>query len=155
MAMGVSGGLGLARLALPFASLGAAAGIAVLPVTIVLGLGAGWWLARARRHTADKAHLRQWLTDILTEARSTLDQVVAEQMIDAEQQLSLALDEALARRVAAMEDGLREVDRALRMDAADRNRALADVRTTLAEATAGRKRAEQLLARIRSVRDRA
>jgi Dynamin family len=156
VAMGVSGGLGLARIAaLPFAGLGAAAGIAVLPVTIVLGLGAGWWLARARRHTADKAHLRQWLADVLAEARSTLDQVVAEQMIDAEQQLSLTLDEALGRRIAAIEDELRAVDRALRMDADDRNRALADVRTLLAQVTAGRERAEQLLARIRSLRDRA
>ena len=161
IAMGVSGGLGVGRVAaqplggLALAGLGAAAGIVVLPVTIVLGLGAGWWLARARRHAADKAHLKQWLADVLAEARAALDQVVAEQMIDAEQQLSLALDEALGRRVAAIEDELREVDRALRLDAADRNRELAAVRKDLAEATAGRERAEQLLARIAELRDRS
>ena len=156
VAMGVSGGLGLGRVAaLPLAGLGAAAGIAVLPVTIVLGLGAGWWMARTRRHAADKAHLKQWLADVLADARSALDQVVAEQMIDAEQQLSLALDEALGRRVAVLEDELREVDRALRMDADDRNRELTAVRRNLAEATAGRERAELLLADIRSLRDRS
>jgi hypothetical protein len=155
VAMGVSGGLGIGRLAaLPLAGLGAAAGIVVLPVTIVLGLGAGWWMARTRRHAADRAHLKQWLADTLADARSVLDQVVAEQMIDAEQQLALALDEALGRRLAAIEDELREVDRALRMDAADRNRELATVRRTLAEAAAGRDRAEELLADIRSLRDR-
>ncbi|HEY0639089.1 MAG TPA: dynamin family protein [Pseudonocardiaceae bacterium] len=155
VAMGVSGGIGVGRIAaLPLAGLGAAAGLVVLPVTIVLGLGAGWWMARARRHSADKAHLKQWLVDVLADARSALDQVVAEQMIDAEQQLSLALDEALGRRVAAIEDELREVDRALRLDAADRSRELQSVRRGLADATAGRERVEQLLARIRELRDR-
>jgi Dynamin family len=156
IAMGVSGGLGVGRMAaLPLAGLGAAAGLIVLPVTIVLGLGAGWWMARARRHAADKAHLKQWLAEVLADARSALDQVVAEQMIDAEQRLSLALDEALGRRVTAIEDELREVDRALRMDTADRNRELTTVRKSLAEATAGRQRAEQLLARIRELRNQA
>lgn len=155
IAMGVSGGLGIGRVAaLPLAGLGAAAGLVVLPVTIVLGLGAGWWMARARRHAADKAHLKQWLTDVLADTRAALDQVVAEQLIDAEQQLSLALDEALGRRVSAIEDELREVDRALRLDTADRARELQGVRRNLAEATAGRERAEQLLGRIRELRDR-
>ena len=155
VAMGVSGGLGVGRLAaLPLAGLGAAAGLVVLPASIVLGLGAGWWMARVRRHAADKQHLKQWLADVLADARSAMDQVVAEQMIDAEQQLSLALDEALGRRVAAIEDELREVDRALRMDAAERNRELQATRKTLAEATAGRQKVELLLARIRELRDR-
>jgi predicted GTPase len=156
VAMGVSGGLGVGRVAaLPLAGLGAAAGLIVLPVSIVLGLGAGWWMARARRHSADRQHLKQWLADVLADARSALDQVVAEQMIDAEQQLSLALDEALGRRVAAIEDELREVDRALRMDAAERNRELQAARKRLAEATAGRQKVELLLGRIRELRDRS
>ncbi|HEY3263364.1 MAG TPA: GTPase [Pseudonocardiaceae bacterium] len=160
VAMGVSGGLGLGRVAaqplagLALTGLGAAAGIAVLPVTIVLGLGAGWWMARARRHAADKAHLKQWLADVLAEARAALDQAVAEQMIDAEQQLTLALDDAIGRRVAAIEEELREVDRALRLDAAAREHELAEVRATLAAARAGRERAEQLLGRIGELRDR-
>ena len=155
IAMGVSGGLGVGRIAaLPLVGLGAAAGFVVLPVTIVLGLGAGWWMARARRHAADRVHLKQWQSDVLADVRAALDQVVAEQMIDAEQQLSLALDEALGRRVSAIEDELREVDRALRLDTADRNRELQGVRKSLAEAVAGRERAEQLLGRIRELRDR-
>ncbi|HET8641717.1 MAG TPA: dynamin family protein [Pseudonocardiaceae bacterium] len=152
VAMGVSGGLGAGRLvALPLAGLGAAAGLIVLPASIVLGLGAGWWMARVRRHAADRQHLKQWLADVLADARSALDQVVAEQMIDAEQQLSIALDEALGRRVAAIEDELREVDRALRMDAAERGRRLQAIRTVLAETTAGRRQVELLLARIREL----
>lgn len=156
VAMGFSGGLGIGRLAaLPLAGLGAAAGVVVLPVSIVLGLGAGWWMARIRRHAADRQHLKQWLVDVLAEARSVLDQAVAEQMIDAEQQLSLALDDALGRRLATIEDELREVDRSLRMDAAERTRAVEAARTRLAAVRAGQGRATALLGRIRDLRDRS
>ena len=156
VAMGFSGGLGIGRLAaLPLAGLGAAAGAVVLPVSIVFGLGAGWWMARTRRHAMDKQHLKQWLVDVLAEARSVLDQAVAEQMIDAEQQLSLALDDALGRRLAAIEDELREVDRSMRMDAAERSAALDSVRSRLTEVRAGQGKATALLRRIRDVRDRS
>lgn len=152
--MGISGGLSFGRIAMPLAGLGIAAlNPIVLPATIVLGLGAGWWLARTRRHAADKQHMKQWLSDALADARSTLDQLVAEQMIDAEQQLSLALDDALGRRIDAIEAELRDVENALRMDAAERGRELQRVRATLAEVGAGRERLGQLLAGIRSLRD--
>lgn len=155
--MGVSGGLGVGRAAaMPLAGLGIAAlNPVVLPVTIVLGLGAGWWMARTRKHAADKQHMKQWLTEAIADARSALDQLVAEQLIEAEQQLSLALDDALTRRIEAIEAELREVDKALKMDAAERSRQLQTVNRRLAEATTGRERAESLLANIRNLRDTA
>ncbi|GAA1346231.1 dynamin family protein [Saccharothrix algeriensis] len=155
--MGVSGGLGAGRLAaMPLAGLGVAAlNPVVLPVTIVLGLGAGWWMARTRKHSADKQHLKQWLSDAIADARSTVDQLVAEQLIEAEQQLSLALDDALGKRVDAIEAELREVDKALRMGAGERSKALGAVTRRLAELTAGRAKVDDLLARIRALRDRA
>ncbi|TWF94675.1 dynamin family protein [Saccharopolyspora dendranthemae] len=155
--MGVSGGLGVGRAAaMPLAGLGVAAlNPVVLPVTIVLGLGAGWWMARTRKHAADKQHLKQWLTDAIADARSALDQLVAEQLIEAEQQLSLALDDALTRRIEAIEGELRDVDKALKMDAAERSRRLQTVDRRLTEATTGRERAEHLLAGIRNLRDTA
>ncbi|MET1076351.1 MAG: dynamin family protein [Umezawaea sp.] len=154
--MGVSGGLGAGRLAvLPLAGLGVAAlNPVVLPVTVVLGLGAGWWMARTRKHTADKQHLKQWLSDAIADARSTVDQVVAEQLIVAEQHLSLALDDALGRRVEAIESELRDVDKALRMEAGERGRELQTVTRRQSEIRSGRALVDQLLARIRTVRDR-
>ncbi|GGI99705.1 dynamin [Saccharopolyspora subtropica] len=155
--MGVSGGLGVGRAAaMPLAGLGIAAlNPVVLPVTIVLGLGAGWWMARTRKHAADKQHLKQWLTEAIADARSALDQLVAEQLIEAEQQLSLALDDALTRRIEAIEGELREVDKALKMDAAERSRQLQRVNRRLTEANSGRERAENLLRSIRNLRDTA
>lgn len=155
--MGVSGGLGAGKLAvMPLAGLGIAVlNPIVLPVTIALGLGAGWWMARTRTHTAEKQHVKQWLSDAIADARSTVDQLAAEQLIEAEQALSLALDEALAKRIEAIEAELREVDRALRMEAGERGRELQAVTRQLAEVEQGRSKAEELLGRIRSVRDRA
>jgi predicted GTPase len=154
--MGVSGGLGLARGATAMLGVGvagAAAAIVAVP-TIIVGLGAGWWIAKTRKHTADKLHMKQWLTESIADARSTVDQLVAEQLIEAESQLALALDEALGRRIAGIEEELREVDKALRLDTSERSKRLTVVGRRLTGVSAGRDRAEQLLASIRSVRDR-
>lgn len=152
--MGVSGGVGAGKLAaLPLAGVALLNPI-VLPATIVIGLGAGWWMARTRKHAADKQHVKQWLVESIADARSTLDQLVAEQLIEAEQQLSLALDDALARRIEAIEAELKEVDKTIKMDAQERAKNLAVVTRRIKEAADARERAESLLARIRSLRDR-
>jgi predicted GTPase len=151
--MGVSGGVGAGKVAaLPLAGV-ALFNPVVLPATIVIGLGAGWWMARTRRHAADKQHVKQWLVESIADARSTLDQLVAEQLIEAEQQLSLALDDALARRIDAIEAELKEVDKTIKMDAQERARNLTSVTRRLAEMTEARERAESLLSRIRTLRD--
>jgi predicted GTPase len=152
--MGVTGGFSAGKMALlPLA--GAVAAPILLVPTIVVGLGAGWWLAKTRKHTADKQHMKQWLTESIADARSTVDQLVAEQLIEAEQQLALSLDEALGKRITGIEEELREVDKALRLDTAERTKRLNVVNKRLADVTAGQERAEKLLASIRSVRDRA
>jgi predicted GTPase len=160
---GATGGLGAGSMLARFipgiggAAAGASVGaslIALAPVAII-GLGAGWWLQRTRKHTADKQHMKQWLSESILDARSTLDQLVSEQLIEAESQLALALDEALGKRIAGIEEELREVDKALRLDASERSKRLSVVNKRLTEVTTGRDRAEKLLASIRSVRDRA
>lgn len=155
--MGITGGFGAARVAaLPLAGLGVAVlNPLVLPVTIVVGLGAGWWLARTRRHTADKQHMKQWLTEAIADARGTLDQLVAEQLIESEQQLTMALDDVLGRRIDAIEAELREVDATVRLADDERTGRLADAGRRLAAVRSGRERIEQLLIEIRALRDRS
>ncbi|GAA3804063.1 MULTISPECIES: dynamin family protein [Amycolatopsis] len=153
--MGISGGVGAGKIAaLPLAGV-ALLNPVVLPATIVVGLGAGWWMARTRRHAADKQHLKQWLVESIAEARSILDQLVAEQLIEAEQQLSLALDEALSRRIDAIEAELKQVDKSIKMGAQERAKKLAAVSRKLKETGDGRDRAETLLGRIRTLREQA
>ncbi|MET0237133.1 MAG: dynamin family protein [Kibdelosporangium sp.] len=155
--MGISGGVGLGKLAtLPLGLFGAAAagtlGVIVAPVTIILGLGAGWWISRTRRHTQDKQHMKTWLTDAIADARSTLDQMVADQLIQAEQELSLALDDALGRRIGAIEEELREVDKAMRLGATERSKRLQVVNQRLAQVESGTETAKALLGRIKSAK---
>jgi predicted GTPase len=155
--MGISGGVGLGKLAtLPLGLFGAAAagtlGVIVAPVTIVLGLGAGWWISRTRKHSQDKQHMKTWLTDAIADARSTLDQMVADQLIQAEQELSLALDDALGRRIGAIEEELREVDKAMRLGATERSKRLHIVNQHLAQVESGTETAKALLTRIRSTK---
>ena len=151
--MGGVSGIGAGKMAvLPLA--GAVAAPILLVPTIIIGLGAGWWIARTRKHTADKAHMKTWLNESIADSRSTLDQLVTEQLIDAESQLSLALDEALGKRITGIEEQLREVDKALRLDVAERQKRTTSVNKRLAEVTAGRERAEKLLTDIRAVRDK-
>ncbi|MET7990407.1 dynamin family protein [Amycolatopsis sp. NPDC005232] len=152
--MGISGGVGAGKIAaLPLAGV-AILNPVVLPATIIIGLGAGWWMARTRKHAADKQHMKQWLVEAIADARSTLDQLVAEQLIEAEQQLSMALDEALSRRIEAIEAELKDVDRTIKMGAQERAKNITIVSKRLKEATDGHARAESLLGRIRTLRDR-
>jgi septin family protein len=152
--MGVSGGAGAAKLvAAPFVSAALFAPV-VLPATIVIGLGAGWWMARTRRHAADKQHAKQWLIESIADARSTLDQLVAEQLIEAEQQLALALDDALSRRIEAIEAELKEIDTTIKLDEKERARKLTRVSRRIKEVEEGLRQAEGFLERIRALRDR-
>ncbi|WET79582.1 dynamin family protein [Amycolatopsis sp. QT-25] len=151
--MGVSGGLGAGKVAaLPLAGV-AILNPVILPATIIIGLGAGWWMARTRKHASDKQHLKQWLVEAIADARSTLDQLVAEQLIEAEQQLSMALDEALGRRIDAIEAELKEVDKTIKMGAQERAKKISVVAKRLKDVSDGRDRVEALLGRIRSLRD--
>nr|WP_221472202.1 dynamin family protein [Amycolatopsis umgeniensis] len=151
--MGVSGGLGAGKVAaLPLAGV-AILNPVILPATIIIGLGAGWWMARTRKHASDKQHMKQWLVEAIADARSTLDQLVAEQLIEAEQQLSMALDEALGRRIDAIEAELKEVDKTIKMGAQERAKKISSVAKRLKDVSDGRDRAESLLGRIRSLRD--
>ncbi|HEY2701397.1 MAG TPA: dynamin family protein [Pseudonocardiaceae bacterium] len=154
--MGITGGFGAARVAaLPLGFIGVAALTPlVLPATIVIGLGAGWWLARTRKYAAEKQQMKQWLTEAIADARATLDQLVSEQLIEAEAALSLALDEALGKRIDAIEAELRELDRTMKLQAGERAKELARANASLSEVHCGQARAADLLEQIRVLRDR-
>jgi hypothetical protein len=154
--MGITGGFGAARVAaLPLGFVGVAAlNPLVLPATIVIGLGAGWWLARTRRYAAEKQQMKQWLTEAIADARATLDQLVSEQLIEAEAALSLALDEALGKRIDAIEAELRELDRTMKLQAGERAKELARANAARSELRSGQARAAELLEQLRVLRDR-
>ncbi|WP_051399510.1 dynamin family protein [Haloechinothrix halophila] len=150
--MGTYMGIGASGTGLSLATGGAmtlaTAGLVAVPV-LAVGLGAGWWIGRTRRHAANKQHVKTWLTEAIADARSAVDQLVSEQIIDAEHQLSLALDEALTRRIEAIEAEIKEVDKTLKLSAAEKSKQLAAVSAHLTEAENGRETAQTLLGSLR------
>lgn len=134
---------------LPAAALPAAFGVVLAPVSIVVGGAAAYYLMRSRRRMADKLQLKQWLLEVLGEAKAQIDQNIAEQFIEAEEQLTLALDDVLTRQVAGLDEEIRQVDAALRLDATER---AAQLRAIDERRTAGqslRTSGEGLLQRLR------
>lgn len=151
---GASGGIGLGRLVVAPLVLVPGLNVLLVPLTLGLGAGAAWWMARARAHVADKAHLRSWLTEALADARASLDQVVAEQLIEVEHQLGAAVDDALGREVDRLDAELGEVDAALRMAVGERSAAARVAGQQVAALRAGRRRVDELLTALRGARVR-
>jgi hypothetical protein len=112
--LGASGGLGVGRLALTAASPGPTASStwshAALPVAVGLGVGVGWWLARARRAAGERARLGRWAGEMLGELRLGWEAVLAERLLDAERRLTPPLDREVADRASQLADELREHD---------------------------------------------
>lgn len=149
---GMMAGFGAGRLVafLPaMAGMGAAAVVA-LPVSIGLGLAASAWLIRSRRQLADRQHYRQWLVETLAEARAALESEVAAQFVDAEQTLTLALDEAIGRRVAALEREITQLDDALRLDTAAKDRRRTELTRRIATANTAAQHIDAVLPRVRA-----
>lgn len=119
---GASMGFMLSRLVtmLPAAVLPAAFGVVLMPVSMVLGGATAWYMVRSRRRVCDKQHLKQWLNEMLGEAKAHVDQDVAAQFVEADQQMTLAPDDALARQVVGLDEQIKEVDGPLRLDTAER-----------------------------------
>jgi hypothetical protein len=150
---GVSGGLGLSRLALlPLLAVPVApvVGAALVPVSVGIGLGAAGWLAHSRRRAADRAHARAWLSEALTQARADLERLLVEALIAAEREITLALDRALDRRAREVDAALRGIGEQVRRAADGHTRDTARVERARQAAA----RAETVLARLAAARDR-
>jgi Dynamin family len=149
---GVIAGFGASRLVLMLPALagGAAAAAVALPVSLGLGLASAAWMIRSRRHVADKQHYRQWLVETLTEARAALESEVAAQFVDAEQALTLALDDAIGRRVESLDREIRQIDDALKMDAAEKERVRRDLNQRISAANSAAKQIDAVLPRLRA-----
>ncbi len=119
---GVAGGMGASRLVayLPAALGAGAASVVLAPLSIGLGLAATAWMVRSRRHIAEKNHLKQWASEVMAEARASLEAEVGNQFIDAEHTLTLALDSAVQRRIDQLDTEIKDIDAALRLDASEK-----------------------------------
>ncbi|QBS45984.1 hypothetical protein DMB37_19770 [Nocardia sp. CS682] len=116
IALGASAGVGLGRLLVSPLSLVPALDFASVPVTLLLGAGVAGWVVRARGQLADRAHVRQWVSDALINVKAQLEQRIATALVETETvladrvvQLSATRMVETDRRVAELEARLRRM----------------------------------------------
>ena len=106
IALGASAGVGLGRLLVAPFSLLPALDFASVPVTLLLGGGAAAWVVRARGQLAERAHLRQWVSDALVNVKAQFEQRVATALVETETTLA---DHVVRASTARMVDADRRV----------------------------------------------
>ena len=105
-ALGV-GSVAGASLLVPFAGIG-------------LGLAAGAFVIYRRRVQSDRQQARTWLREVLSEARAALSDEVMHRFTDLQYALTLALDDAIERRLQQLDAHIAEIDKAMADDKASR-----------------------------------
>ncbi|MEU8660865.1 dynamin family protein [Actinoplanes philippinensis] len=133
-ALGIAG----AGLLMPFAGLG-------------LGLAAGGYVIYRRRIHTDRRHAHTWLRDVLAEARAALTDEISGRFTDLQYALSVALDDAIERRLRELDALIAEIDAAAAEDAAGRARRRTAATTDRDTAAARLRAADEALLRARSL----
>ncbi|GIE78809.1 dynamin [Actinoplanes philippinensis] len=133
-ALGIAG----AGLLMPFAGLG-------------LGLAAGGYVIYRRRVHTDRRHAHTWLRDVLAEARAALTDEISGRFTDLQYALSVALDDAIERRLRELDALIAEIDAAAAEDAAGRARRRTAATTDRDTAAARLRAADEALLRARSL----
>jgi len=117
---------GIAFMAGRGAILGASAlavgGLLVPVAAIGLGLAAGGYVLWRRRVQTDRQQARIWLRDVLGEARAALADEIANRFTDLQYALSVAVDDAVERRLRDLDAHIAEIDAAAAQDAAGRQK---------------------------------
>ncbi|HEY9472578.1 MAG TPA: dynamin family protein [Mycobacteriales bacterium] len=149
---GIASGLGAGRLiAFVPAMLGLAVPALVFaPISLGLGVLATRWMVTLRRQVADRNHYRTWVAEAIAEVRATLESEVAGQFVDAERSLTLALDQAITRRVEQLDRQISQIDEAVRMDEQARTRRREQVGASLALTRESIERLDDLLPRLQA-----
>jgi hypothetical protein len=129
-------------LLVPFAGLG-------------LGLAAGAFILYRRRVATDRQQARTWLREVLTEARAALSDEIMHRFTDLQYGLTLALDDAIERRLAQLDANIAEIDRAMAEDKAGRARRKAALQAEREALRARVKQVDEVLVRSRTLAPKA
>jgi hypothetical protein len=85
-----------------------------------LGLAAGGYVLWRRRVQTDRQQARTWLREVLAEARAALSDEISYRFTDLQYALTVALDDAIERRLRELDAHIAEIDAALAQDKATR-----------------------------------
>lgn len=123
--VGASAGVGLGRVAVSPLSMIPALDIAVIPVSLLIGAACAWWLVGSRKLVADRAHLRSWLADATSSAKSSLEQDALARILAAEASFTAATRTTARAAAESAEAELERVESELRAAAEHRAAVLA------------------------------
>jgi hypothetical protein len=98
------------------------AGLLIPVAGLGLGLAAGAFVLYRRRVQTDRAQARAWLREVLAEARAALSDEIMYRFTDLQYALTLALDDAIERRLQQLDAHIAEIDEAMAADKASRAR---------------------------------
>jgi hypothetical protein len=138
-----AGALGLAGVA--------GAGLVLPVVGIGLGLAAGAFMVWKRRSMTDKQQQRTWLREVMGEARAALTDEIMHRFTDLQYALTLALDDAIERRLQQLDAHIAQIDQAMAEDKASRAKRRAALQTERDALRARVKQVDEVLVKIRQL----
>ena len=130
----------------------AATGAAIVawPIAVAVGLSVAGWIVWARRTASDRNQLKVWLNETLGETRARLEADASAYFIEAEHELTLALDRALVRRIETLDGHIKQIDQSLKVDRGERERRAAQITKQIAGVRDVASTIDQLLPRLRN-----
>ncbi|MEH1126701.1 dynamin family protein [Micromonospora sp. CPCC 206061] len=124
----------------------------LIPVAgLGLGLAAGAFILYRRRVQNDRQQARVWLREVLGEARAALSDEIMHRFTDLQYGLTLALDDAIERRLQQLDAHIAEIDKAMAEDKAERGRRKAALQAEREGLRARLRQLDEVLARARSL----
>jgi hypothetical protein len=131
---------------------GIAAGGLLVPVAgLGLGLAAGGYVLYRRRVQTDRQQARAWLREVLSEARAALADEISYRFTDLQYALSVAVDDAVERRLRELDAHIADLDAAAASDAAGRARRRAEAQTELHAVRARGQQVDDVLTQARAL----
>lgn len=129
---------------------GSALGALAIPVVGVgLGLAAGAFMIYRRKVAGDRQQARVWLKEVLGEARASLSEEIQYRFTDLEFALTVALDEAVERRVEQLDAQIAQIDKAMAEDKASRQKRKAALQGDRDAVRARIKSIDEVLGKVR------
>lgn len=127
-------------------------GSLLIPVAgLGLGLAAGAFILFRRRVQTDRQQARVWLREVLGEARAALSDEIMHRFTDLQYALTLALDDAIERRLQQLDAHIAEIDKAMAEDKAGRAKRKAALQVERDALRARVKQVDEVLIRARSL----
>jgi hypothetical protein len=114
-----------------------------------VGLAAGGYVLWRRRVQTDQQQARTWLREVLAEARAALSDEIAYRFTDLQYALTVALDDAIERRLRELDAHIADIDAALAQDTATRAKARAAVQADRDVLRARVRQVDEMLVRAR------